>query len=59
MKQLCPKCEGLGLVFDPTSLLLTFMLPFALMLERNNGKKDNSITKTKCPTCEGKGYLEY
>lgn len=55
---LCPKCHGARTVFDPTSLLLTIGLPFALLAEYDNWPDDISVTKKKCPTCKGNGKLD-
>lgn len=51
----CPKCKGRRVVFNPESLLLTFALPVALLIDHD---EDDGITKKTCPTCKGKGWLE-
>ena len=59
MKTLCPKCKGKRIIFNPMSLLLTVGLPVALLIEMDDDIKDYSITKRKCPSCKGKGYLKF
>lgn len=54
---ICPKCRGRKTVFDPSSLMLTIGLPLALMMEWNEGPDKNSLTKQRCPTCDGEGWL--
>lgn len=59
MKQLCPRCKGDRLVFDPSSLLLNVIFPIVWLMERNDKREDKPATKMDCPTCEGKGYLKF
>lgn len=52
---ICPRCNGRRVVFDPVSLLLSVALPVALLVEAG---RDEGITKRKCPTCRGTGWLK-
>ena len=55
---ICPQCKGRRVVFDPISLLLTIGLPFAMLIESDDDK-DINITKKKCPTCYGNGFIAH
>lgn len=59
MTCLCPKCKGRKVVFNPLSIMLTIMLPVAMLVESDDKHGDNSITKKECPTCNGKGFLKF
>ncbi len=57
-KILCPKCKGRRVVFDPISLLTTIVLPIIMIMESDDNDNDISISKKRCPTCYGKGFIE-
>jgi len=57
IKQICPKCNGRRMVFNPFGLFLTIGLPMALLLEQD--AEEECCTKKKCPTCKGRGFLEF
>lgn len=54
-KTICSRCKGKGHVWDDVSLVsyIPIMLLIALLEEDSH----DGMTRRKCPSCEGRGYL--